>query len=44
MKRFKDDVKEVATNYEFGIGIDKFNALKENDILEFFKMEEVARS
>lgn len=44
LKRFKDDVKEVATGYECGIGIDKFNNLKENDQLEFYKMEEVARS
>ena len=44
LKRFKDDVKEVATNYECGIGIDKYNDIKEGDNFEFYKMEEVPRS
>ncbi len=43
LRRFKDDVKEVATGYECGIGLDKFNDIKEGDILEAFIMEEVAR-
>ena len=43
LRRFKDDVKEVATGYECGIGLDKFNDLKEGDVLEAFIMEEVAR-
>lgn len=43
LRRFKDDVKEVAEGYECGIGLDKFNDIKEGDILEAFIMEEVAR-
>ncbi len=41
LKRFKDDAKEVAQGYECGIGLDRFNDIKENDILEAFIMEEV---
>lgn len=40
LKRFKDDVKEVAQGYECGIGLEKFNDLKEGDIFEAFMMEE----
>ena len=40
LRRFKDDVKEVAQGYECGIGLDKFNDIKEGDILEAFVMEE----
>lgn len=40
LKRFKDDIKEVASGYECGIGLEKFNDIKENDILEAFIMEE----
>ncbi|MEG1179895.1 MAG: translation initiation factor IF-2, partial [Oscillospiraceae bacterium] len=40
LRRFKDDVKEVATGYECGIGLDKFNDLKEGDIFEAFIIEE----
>ncbi len=40
LRRFKDDVKEVATNYECGIGLEKFNDIKEGDILEAFVIEE----
>lgn len=40
LKRFKDDVKEVASGYECGIGLDKFNDIKEGDILEAFITEE----
>nr|MBO2478306.1 translation initiation factor IF-2 [Bacillota bacterium] len=43
LKRFKDDVREVAEGYECGIGLEKFNDLKEGDVLEFFRMEQVAR-
>lgn len=43
LRRFKDDVKEVATGYECGIGIDNFNDVKEGDIIEAYKMEEIAR-
>ena len=40
LKRFKDDVKEVAEGYDCGIGLDRFNDIKEGDILEAFMMEE----
>ncbi len=43
LKRFKDDVKEVNSGYEFGMSFDKFNDIKEGDKIEFFVMEEVAR-
>ena len=41
LKRFKDDAKEVNTGYECGIGIDGYNDIKENDVIECFNMEEV---
>ena len=40
LRRFKDDVKEVASGFECGIGLTKFNDIKEGDILEAFIMEE----
>ena len=40
LRRFKDDVKEVAQGYECGIGLEKFNDIKEGDIFEAFVMEE----
>ena len=40
LRRFKDDVKEVAQGYECGIGLDKFSDIKEGDIFEAFTMEE----
>ncbi|MBE6588340.1 MAG: translation initiation factor IF-2 [Ruminococcaceae bacterium] len=43
LKRFKDDAKEVQQGYECGVGLEKFNDIKEGDILEAFIMEEVAR-
>ena len=43
LKRFKDDVKEVTKGYECGIQIEKYNDLKEGDIIEFFIMEEVKK-
>jgi len=43
LKRFKDDVKEVAQNYECGITIANFNDIKEGDIIEAFVMEEIER-
>ena len=43
LKRFKDDVKEVAQGYECGITIKNFNDIKEEDIIEAFVMEEVER-
>jgi translation initiation factor IF-2 len=41
LKRFKDDAKEVAAGYECGLTIEKFNDIKEGDILEVFAMEEI---
>ena len=40
LRRFKDDVKEVASGFECGIGLSKFNDIKEGDIFEAFVMEE----
>jgi len=39
LKRFKDDAKEVATGYECGITLERFNDIKEGDVLENFYME-----
>ena len=41
LRRFKDDVKEVADGYECGVGLERFNDIKVGDILEAFVMEEV---
>ncbi len=43
LRRFKDDVKEVAEGYECGIGLKNFHDIKEGDIFEAFIMEEVKR-
>ncbi|MCM3625905.1 translation initiation factor IF-2 [Paenibacillus glycanilyticus] len=43
VKRFKDDVKEVAQGYECGITIERFSDFKEGDIIEAFVMESVER-
>ncbi|HEV2108065.1 MAG TPA: translation initiation factor IF-2 [Thermomicrobiales bacterium] len=44
LKRFKDDVREVAAGYECGLVLDAFNDLHERDQIEFFHSEEIARS
>ena len=44
LKRFKDDVKEVQSGYECGIGIENFNDIKVGDVIEAFDTKEVARS
>ncbi|MPL60624.1 Translation initiation factor IF-2 [bioreactor metagenome] len=41
LRRFKDDVKEVASGYEFGLTVDKFRDIKELDIVEAYTMEEI---
>jgi translation initiation factor IF-2 len=41
LKRFKDDAKEVAAGYECGLSVEKFNDIKEGDIIEAFIMEEI---
>jgi translation initiation factor IF-2 len=41
LKRFKDDVREVQTGFECGIGIENFNDVKVGDTLEFYDLEEI---
>ncbi len=41
LKRYKEDVKEVPTGYECGVGIEGFNDIKEGDILEIYNIEQV---
>jgi translation initiation factor IF-2 len=43
LKRFRDDVREVAGGYECGIGIENFNDVKVGDLIEAFDIEEIAR-
>lgn len=43
LRRFKDDVKEVASGYECGISIEDFNDIHENDVIETYVMEQVQR-
>jgi translation initiation factor IF-2 len=43
LKRLKDDAREVVEGFECGIGLEKFNDLKEGDIIEAYIMEKVAR-
>jgi len=43
LKRFKDDAREVAEGYECGIGVERFNDIKEGDVLEFYQMQEVGK-
>jgi translation initiation factor IF-2 len=42
LRRFKDDVREVQSGYECGIGVENFNDIKVGDILEVFTIEKVA--
>ncbi len=42
LKRFKDDVREVQSGYECGIGLEQFNDIRVGDVLECYQMEEVA--
>jgi translation initiation factor IF-2 len=44
LRRFKDDVKEVATGYECGIGIENYNDMKVGDVIEAFVIESITRS
>jgi translation initiation factor IF-2 len=43
LRRFRDDVREVATGYECGIGLDEFNDIEEGDIIECFTQQTVSR-
>jgi len=42
LRRFKDDVKEAASGYECGIGLENYNDIKQGDIIEAFEMEKMA--
>jgi translation initiation factor IF-2 len=44
LKRFKDDVREVASGFECGIGFENYNDLKEGDSIEDYLIREVART
>ncbi|NND84089.1 MAG: translation initiation factor IF-2, partial [Acidimicrobiia bacterium] len=44
LRRFKDDVREVASGYECGIGLGSYNDVKEGDVIELFEIQEVART
>ena len=44
LKRGKDDVKEVASGYDCGLGIENFNDIKEGDVIEAYKIEEIKRT
>jgi translation initiation factor IF-2 len=44
LRRFKDDVREVAQGYECGISVENFQDVKEGDVIEAFEVREVARS
>jgi translation initiation factor IF-2 len=41
LRRFKDDVREVATGMECGIGIESFNDFNAGDVIEFYRKEQV---
>ena len=43
LKRFKDDVRSVRQGFECGVGVENFNDIKENDVLEFFEVVEIPR-
>jgi translation initiation factor IF-2 len=44
LRRFKDDVKEVASGFECGIGLEGFSDIKEADVIEVYEQQEVARA
>lgn len=43
LRRFKDDVKEVASGYECGVGLENYNDIKENDEVECYVQQEIER-
>jgi translation initiation factor IF-2 len=43
LRRFKDDVREVASGFECGIGIEGYQDVKEGDLIQAFEVQEVAR-
>jgi len=44
LRRFKDDVREVSSGFECGIGLSDFQDLKEGDVIETYEEREIARS
>jgi translation initiation factor IF-2 len=44
LKRFKDDVREVSEGFECGIGLEGYDALQVGDLIEAYKLEELART
>jgi len=44
LRRFKDDVREVQTGYECGIGLERYNDVKVGDVIECFRIEEIKRT
>jgi translation initiation factor IF-2 len=44
LKRFKDEVKEVQSGQECGMGFENYHDLKQGDVIECFRVEEIARS
>jgi translation initiation factor IF-2 len=44
LRRFKDDVREVASGFECGMGFDEYQDLKEGDSIEVYVIREVART
>jgi translation initiation factor IF-2 len=44
LKRFKDDVREVASGFECGIGIENFNDVRQGDIIEAYTNERIERT
>jgi translation initiation factor IF-2 len=44
LRRFKDDVREVASGFECGMGFENFNDIKEGDLIEVYLIREVART
>jgi translation initiation factor IF-2 len=42
LRRFKDDVREVQTGYECGIGIENFNDIKPGDVIEVYAVDKIA--
>jgi len=43
LRRFKDDVREVAAGYECGIGLENYQDYKEGDVIQAFEVQEIAR-
>jgi translation initiation factor IF-2 len=41
LKRFKDDVKDVSSGFECGVGLENYNDIKPGDVLEFYTLEEM---